>query len=279
MANIDPYQNILNEINNIKSVKLVDFCKINKNLTNFKRFSISSRLNIDMVGSLKSYNIDPEKHAMSLLMEEMTQTIVKEIYKNLFNTINFDYLDVRGVSMGIDDPKKSKELIDLILQDCTKYKNISSCTKLGVILQDYSNFSVKPFDSTSRLGALTYKIGKIYEMEVWIDPYMRWNDTKLCLFNDVEVNVENFNSKIVPNPFSTHLSVDFDLAINVGDSKIIFVIEDGSSINILNEYKSLRTSVERDIKIDSVLDDKKNDEIKPQDIDEKQFYINLGIKK
>jgi hypothetical protein len=244
------YQDILDKINNTKSLDLPEFCKINTNLRNFTNWSTSAG-----IGFHGDQMVD---HLVSVMLAEVSQTISKEVLKNLFNTSKFDYMDVTNSIGGIDNLDKIKELVNLIM--IGNYQNIITSSKVGSVLQDSTYFNVFPF-SKSVTSASPYSIGKIRNSTIWIDPFMRWDDTRVCLFNQPEVNVQNFGSSVVGGySFAPRVKIDFDLSHQVGDSKVIYVIEDKNS-PAFNHYKSLQ----RDIKIDKVLgkdqelSDKKDD--------------------
>ena len=223
----------------------------NKNLTNFetKKFSIpvtTSEMKNDYL------NIDMGAQLINIIKNEISNNIIRTLTKRLFTTQKFDYLDLRPDGSLMNGSKHLEQLVSLLTGD--NYNNLITTGLIASELQDSSSFS--PYVTTHDLknGNEPQCYGKLGgSVEVYSDPYMKFNDGRICLFNTVEFNVGEMKAYETPYPGSLapRIVIEYDIDYNVNDSKLIFVIEDETS-EAFKQY----TSLQRDIKIDNILDGK-----------------------
>lgn len=225
------------------------FTKMNKNLRNFNNYQISVGLAIDEKEELPS-------GVFEHIQSEFNQNISKRIFSELISTKKFDYYDVSKWhnldAMPISDLIKVSDFI--INTNNGQYKNIIASPMVACVLQDLSRFSVKMGNYVNSGMGRVYNVGSISGIEVWVDPFMKYNDTRVIMFNDVDINIEDVNMRMdyKSSPsFNPHLMVSYKLALDVGDSKVLFLL-DSQSHPEFQKYKSLQ----RDIKINDILDEK-----------------------
>lgn len=240
-SNISPFFNDTDRV-----VTRQPFMVINKRLKNFNR----RRLSIPFMSEdMRLIGVNIEQKIISIAKNQINSDIHKTITKSLFDTTKFDYLDLRPDGSIQNGRVFLEKLFDLIL--INDYKNLittgSICSKLcnSQFFRAYANTDeAKIPNGLDRVGNLSGKV------DIYIDPYMKFNDGRICLFNEVEVNIEGMMSQQVVNPVTlqTNTLIKYDLSHHVWDSKLIFVIEDENSESF-SQYKSLQ----RDIKIDKVL--------------------------
>lgn len=227
-------------------IKIYDWMKINKNLNNFERHQIS--MNNSGVGT--AFNIDVTSIVTSTLISELNQTLIRNILKSMFNTTKFDYLDLRPDGSLMTGRVHLERLVQMIYQ--SGYKNVVTTGMISSELMDSAYFSSNGFQHASMSSTSTfYNSGSLNGVKVWVDPYMKFNDGRLCLFNDVDINIEDVDLVEVINPgdIQSTFKIQYKSDFIVSDSKLIFVIESENSEAYV-QYKSLQ----RDIKIDNILD-------------------------
>jgi hypothetical protein len=221
----------------------------NKNLTNFetRKFSVPV-----LTSEMKNeFNIDMVSHLVNAIKDEIGRDLNRLFTKKLFTTNKFDYLDLRPDGSLSSGRIHLEDLVILILSN--DYKNLITTGHISSELQDSSSFS--PYMTTHDLktNGLPECFGKLGSIDVYNDPYMKFNDGRICLFNQVEFNIGEMKAYETPYPGSLapRIVIEYDIDYNVNDSKLIFVIEDETS-EAFKQYKSLQ----RDIKIDNILDGK-----------------------
>lgn len=223
----------------------------NKNLTNFetRRFSVPV-----LTSEMKNeyLNIDMGPHLINVIKNEINQDINKLFTKRLFTTNKFDYLDLRTDGSLMTGRKHLEQLVSLLTGD--NYNNLITTGYIASELQD--SFAFMPYMTTHDLktGGLPECCGKLGgSIDVYSDPYMKYDDGRICLFDEVEFNIGEMKAYETTNTGSLapRIVIEYDIDYNVGDSKLIFVIENENS-EAFKQYKSLQ----RDIKIDNVLDGK-----------------------
>lgn len=242
--------NILEDFKQRKDViKIYDWMKVNKNLTNFNKNQVSLNNNS---GIGTAFNINVDSIVVSTLINELNQDFIRTILKSMFNTPKFDYLDLRPD--GMTGRVHLEKLVQMIYQ--SGYKNVVTTGMIASGLQDSQYFSSNGFQHASMSSASTfYHTGILHGVNIFVDPFMRYNDGRLCLFNEVDINIESVDLVEVINPGDTqstfNISCKSDFLVN--DSKLILVIENENS-EAFKQYKSLQ----RDIKIDNILDGSTN---------------------
>jgi hypothetical protein len=228
----------------------LDFVDFDDSLSNFESNTISIAITIDEKESIRNNSgILIEEHVFSLLVAEINQHIYKEITKKLFDTAKFDYIDLNKGNY-INQMQAQISIVDKIVENKQEYSSLIATGMISSELYDVDGFNVTPINNS---GAMIYPTGNLMGIGVYVDPYMRYNDGLICLLDKVRINVKDFEFKtdFSVATFAPRTLVKYDLSIDVGDSKIIFII--GSDFeDTSGQLKKLR----RDIKINNILDGK-----------------------
>jgi len=221
----------------------------NKNLTNFETRKLSVPV---LTSEMKNeyLNIDMETHLVNAIKNEISRDVNRLFTKKLFTTNKFDYLDLRPDGSLMNGRLHLEKLVGLILSN--DYKNLITTALISSELQDSSAFSLYIKTDNLKVSSLPDCFGKLGgRIDVYNDPYMKFNDGRICLFDEVEFNIGEMKAMEVPYQGSMvpRILIEYNIDYNVNDSKLIFVIEDETS-EAFKQYKSLQ----RDIKIDDILD-------------------------
>jgi hypothetical protein len=218
------------------------YIKKDISLNNFKRFEvgISNQFNIP--------GIDMDSMINKLLYSEVESSIHKEIFNRITNTDNFDYVDYIG--KNIDDGQLYKKIVDIILG--SNYSLIITNAKIGSIIQDSTNFHFqKQFSNTAlNTSSSPYIIGSIGYTKIFVNPYMKFTDNRLIMFNGSWLNLENLIKTDNSASFNNQIKFNFEVDIKTSDSKVVFIIDSEKSEGYL-QYKSLL----RENKINKILKD------------------------
>lgn len=234
-----------------------------KSLTNFdtRKFSIPV-LTSEMRNEY--LNIDIESNLVIAIKNEITQDLLRLFTKKLFTTKKFDYLDLRHLispsrtaaftSSSFHIPVRpnlyyTDKLIDMILSN--NYKNIITTSLISSELEDSPSFNYHILKKDLSIGGVTYNRGFIGDKTaVYLDPYMKFNDDIVCLFNQVEFNIGKMKAYEAHNIYSLspRIIIEYDIDYSVDDSKLIFVIENENS----ESFRQLKI-YQRDEKIDNIL--------------------------
>jgi hypothetical protein len=235
-------ENLLNDI--FKD----SYIKRDISLNNFKRFqiSINNSFNINIPG------IDTDIMLEKLLYSEVKSNIYKEIFNSITDTDNIDFIDYIG--KNIDDGNLYKDIVSLILSNNFNY--VITNAQIGSIIQDSQNFHFnKQFSNTSlRTSSTPYVIGSIGPTKVFVNPYMKFTDNRVIMFNGSYLNFRNLDRvEDVSNlNHHTNIRINFEADIKSTPSKIVFIIDSEKSEGYL-QFKSLI----RNINIDKILKDGK----------------------
>lgn len=222
------------------------FVKINKRLSNFEKFKFTfiPPSAIDVV--------DNEKITLDLVKNEFNKIIYGEITNSLFNSKNHDLLDLRNV----DQEDRPGKIIKILYDNFHnyKFKNFVTCGSLVGDIMETSAFS-STFDMNN--SSNIYMFGTLMGKDGYIDPYMRYDDTRICLFDKVELNIKNVELYEIPtdsfNP-QVEVEVEVEFSYKINNTKVIYVLKSESDV-VYSEYKQKY----REEKISKILDES-NDE-------------------
>lgn len=241
------------DLSRIQSIKCqFEFCKLNRSLPFNVKKSISCSLNADLVRSLE-IGIDMNAVIIKSIETDINSHILKTIVSDLSKSTNIDYIDVRN----IDDDDQFNLINDKIIEK-SRRENLKNCivsSRIGSIISFGSNFiskcSWKPTLSND-ISNYCYSIGKIDNVNIFIDTFLRFDSDEIYLFDDIELNFEISSFRISNEPtFSPRLVVNFESALNFGDFEKIYLIRDDSSR--IEEYNRYMIPTRREEKINVIL--------------------------
>lgn len=229
------------EINKDKIINKLDFTNFSDNI-NIDSYKISIPYNYVQIDG-----IDTEAQIVNLVINEINTKIYNDIIRNLFKSDIYDFLDCRGKELEIE----FRDLFPLIVDKVGDYKNIICSSLLGSLFSDLSLF-LRAVSNKIPKGNYLYKVGNISGINLWVDPYMKYNDTRLVAFNEVGFKFEGIKCQEIvdENSFAPRMISEVQYGYKIDASKVIYLITDQSGPEVYNEYKK----IDRDIKINKLLD-------------------------
>lgn len=227
-------------------VILLPFCKINKKLTKFTSYQISIGIPPDNDCSLIS----------SQVIDEVNRCVYKHIDIELRKTtIPPTYIDLRKYqNMPFAHKIDDMQMYDIVFSYINRsgYKNLISSARISSEMQDNIRFNF--FTSNSGMGVhwnngqIPYKVGNLDNTTIWADPYLKFIDDKVILFDEIEINFEIKHDVIDDYTSVPKIIVEVNLCIDNINSNIVSLIE---SINSPSYSEYISTS--REIKIDEII--------------------------
>jgi len=244
------YSDISKDIEeSFKNIKLKDYNIFNSSLRDlelnrifFSRFELEFSI-VDM-----GY-IDQIKSSM---INEILQSISKKSSKVLFDKSRVEFLNLSNYKNDFELTRDATgEVINYICNSDYKYCIMNS--RIASTIQDDSRFHFSSINNSNILSSGdTYFIGVIGDVNLYVDPYMIYNDDRILLFNKFDINLQFLNTSIddMVLSFTTTLKISYNLGFNVDDSLSCYIIDKKFS-NSYNKYMS----VLRDTKIELLLND------------------------
>ncbi len=214
------------EFNNKTFIDECGFTTLNSNLNCFRTMVVRSNAPPEV------FNLTTEAYLENVLINELYQSFVKEILRELYKTQNCDYIDLIGVTEFTAAQKITEVINNHNYKNCITNANIASC------FDSVSLFSASKLDM---LNHVYFKCGSLGNSLIWVDPFAKWIDTKICLFDDVDMNIINFKK-------NTDNSLEVDYAFDIKDSKMIYIFFDKNS-DSYNKFAAHR----RDKQISDIL--------------------------
>ena len=230
-------------------IESYDWLVEKKSLRNFDTHHISFNRSAEHIQECKN-----EPYIIGMIKNEMNQSIINLISRKLFNTNYFDFMDFTSeCSELLQQHKVVRKIYERLLEN--NYKNVLMGGHLGAVLQDLYEF----YGSSSRVTlqtVLIYNVGKLSNFNIFVDPYMKFNDDRICLFDEVQINICNLNVAFSNEAtFSPRINLKYDMDFYIPSSKLIYILTEKNSENY-KHCESRIISLNRDIKIDKLLNDK-----------------------
>jgi hypothetical protein len=162
--------------------------KINKDIKS------TETININIPLSIPSSEVDIDK----LFMTKSYASIVTETIKNLSDKSGEVVLQISDIDkqMAFGKDESGNDDVDNIVFTIKSigYDNtiILTGSKIGSYLQDSYSFDFTPINNKiSEYSGVPYKIGSIYDMDIYVDPNQRWTEDKIIVIdNDIDINLE-----------------------------------------------------------------------------------------
>ena len=101
----------------------------------------------------------------------------------------------------------------------------------------------------TKIASEIYEIGRYLDFDAYCDPYLKYSDDGIYLFDDFNFNIDNFKYEIVDEQtFTPRLKITYDFYYDSPNSDTVYLIDDEfqKSLPIL-------ISQMRDEKIDQLL--------------------------
>jgi hypothetical protein len=234
------------EINEIfNNIKLSEVITLDKTVnTNFTKYSTSVQM------TPNDFSNDFGEHFREHIEKDIASTISRKCIKEIVDNSKIEYLDLTHYTNDIElDRKATDELIHYITN--SNYTKCILGSMLAACIQDDARFHFKAMTQNSIInGADIYGIGSISNVEIYVDPYMKYTDFTMILLNDLRLNLELIENKIVSEPtFHSRLLIDFNMFSSY-DALVCRVLDKKRSENYLKYISDLRNQ-----KIDDILND------------------------
>jgi hypothetical protein len=233
------------------------FKRVESNISNYQKYSLSVNLSPSVMESEEMY-FDKVKEN---IVNEINQYILKVIIGDIKSNGSVDFIDVSNI---IDNTNysamttKSRKIVSEI-----KMLNLPNVITNGRISSDYimdsAAFNLAPI-KIQKLNAFTKQGNLFGSVDVYIDPYMKWNDDFILSYDDVYYDVSDIKINIrqeatdfhFHKAFSPVLKVEFMIYHNIINPKLTYIIENLTS----NTYSKYKAEL-RNKRIDNLLDDDK----------------------
>ena len=176
-----------------------------------------------------------ETRTFDLLKIEIEQRLERELIKDIWKDCTLSFLDLRqeemkssGLNIGERIYREIEYEYDFII--CNGY--------VASLFQNSYGFLVNEKDSPKMSSAMTYEVGNIGKFSVFVDPYMKYNDSSLYIgqSGSFSWNME----EIQMNDDSMGILVERKWGVSKSESgfmKMLVVMSDTSE-NLIQEYHS-----------------------------------------
>lgn len=238
-------RDILDLINSGK-VEMFDYSGFFKKSCHLQRFETMRIATSFPMAYDPTGRIDIYAEYMSRVRDDIRRSIHNKVISTVIGSDEISILNYRG-------RRDSEYAVDLAHEIRERsYRNVVVSPKIGAIIQDTAFFMP---DSGRGSGSMAtcYRIGSVFgHIDVYVDPFMKWDDMRVCLFGDVFVNIGKTTAAIVAEAtFAPKMVLDCQFCYNSGPSEVMYLLDD--------EYPNLEPGIAtilRDRKINGLLNEK-----------------------
>jgi hypothetical protein len=225
--------------------------------------TLDKSVNTNFIKLSKSVNMASDDFSLirEHLEKDIASTISRKLIKELIVSSRNEYLNLTQYTYNYTinelDEKATDDIISYIIS--SGYKKCILNQMFATCIQDRAIFNFNEIDYSKQTiskspiynGADVYHIGSIGPVKLYIDPYMRFDDETIILFNDLRVNTELIDTNIVSeSTFTPKLLIEFNIAFSLGDSLFCEVLTSKHSKSYYKYISDLRNQ-----KIDDILND------------------------
>lgn len=194
----------------------------------------------------------------SIVNSELTRSIIKFIIKDIFDSERKSLIDLinrfgeTGDKYQISSIKSSR-ILEKIKCDISQKYLLTNSRISSEYFMNLSSFVNFPLTNKVVSSGSIYTVGCINlknKREIWVDPYMKWDDNYILCFDDVNIDVGNYSFSVMnSDKVSPKFEVSLDLRYELVNTEVFFIFENDFMKNI-NEYKKIN----RDNNINILLD-------------------------
>lgn len=219
----------------------------NDRLVGHKLMSLSVALNI-MDGMLD--------HLVDAIWKDVYTSTLNQIFKEVTQTTNQDYINLITLMDGSGYPnnKVGMRIFDYLYggQNFNPSDNLLSNVRItSEYIIDCPQYISDEIDTTRPISISTiYPTGKLGQTKIYVDPYMKWTDYQMYLFDSIEYDITDTVLFEVVNEssFTPRLVIKFKVAAKANNPLRIDLIEKKDS----DAYRYWLAEI-RDDKIDKLI--------------------------
>jgi hypothetical protein len=216
-------------------------------LINFKNYSVVINMSMDEVSSFSHKGTDLEQLYNNILYNEMSNSILKEIQKSV---TNLDKV-VNLTNLGTSSIKELNNFLNSFYSD-----NFIISSGIVQLLLDLPNFI---YDSASAnvANSFCYKIGKFNNINIAVDPCIRYGDTKITSYDKIKMNlIINEPIQIIDSDtFRPKTQLNFKLDFKLENHFINYLINEDTSEDVRQKVIPELIKINRDKILNILLND------------------------
>jgi hypothetical protein len=193
--------------------------------------------------------IGDEGEILPILKDELKQSLFRKLFKDS-KVSNIEFLDLR--TLGLESTYLShvaylSKMIDRLKN--IQGKNLLTNVRLAADLSDSSQFYVH---NTLSSGALPYLIGSLSGKNLWIDPFIRYDENFILIFDSIDLEIVDINKSINNNSpnIPSQMEVHLDYKFSISNPSVLYIFTNDNQKNL-----SILVSTQRDERIDQILDE------------------------
>jgi hypothetical protein len=246
-----PFDSKYIETNN-RSIQIVESDIGNKQIVKSINF-IDDSIKLNTTPHLNPLisKIDVVEYILGQILSEISLSIFRNFNKKIISDNNIDYIFIPPNMYKLESEKNEIFIRELTFK-CRRsgIKNIITSAMIAAEISDSYSYNSSPQNKNITNGSV-YKIGSLGNIDLWVDPYMKYDDNRILGWDDVTCYVSpgDVFEMVEPTQFQTSILLKYRYFLDINYSNVTYYLKDQTS-----EGYGHFISEMRDKKIDELLD-------------------------
>ena len=195
--------------------------------------------------------LNDEEMILSLIKEELKQSLFKNLFKDSLKISNIEFLDLRPLGLEstyLPHVTYLSKIVDRLKN--IQGKNLLTNGRLYTDLSDSSQFYVHY--ATIVANPLPLLVGSLSGKNLWVDAFTQWDENFILIFDSIDLEIVSIDKNINNNSpnIVSQMEVYLDYKFSISNPSVLYIFTNDYQKNL-----SILISSQRDNRIDEIFDE------------------------
>ena len=202
--------------------------------------------------------LNDEEMILSLIKEELKQSLFKNLFKDSLKISNIEFLDLRPLGLEstyLPHVTYLSKIVDRLKN--IQGKNLLTNGRLYTDLSDSSQFYVHnatkvAIFTTIVANPLPILVGSLSGKNLWVDAFTQWDENFILIFDSIDLEIVSIGKNINNNSpnIVSQMEVYLDYKFSISNPSVLYIFTNDYQKNL-----SILISSQRDNRIDQIFDE------------------------
>jgi hypothetical protein len=192
-----------------------------------------------------------EEMILSLIKEELKQSLFKNLFKDSLKISNIEFLDLRPLGLEstyLPHVTYLSKIVDRLKN--IQGKNLLTNGRLYTDLRDSSQFYVH--NATIVANPPPLLVGSLSGKNLWVDAFTQWDENFILIFDSIDLEIVSIGKNINNNSpnIVSQMEVYLDYKFSISNPSVLYIFTNDYQKNL-----SILISSQRNNRIDEIFDE------------------------
>jgi hypothetical protein len=197
-------------------------------------------------------SLTDEEMILSLIKEELKQSLFKNLFKDSLKISNIEFLDLRPLGLEstyLPHVTYLSKIVDRLKN--IQGKNLLTNGRLYTDLSDSSQFYVHNAKIVAA-DPLPFLVGSLSGKNLWVDVFTQWDENFILIFDSIDLEIVSIGKNINNNSpnIVSQMEVYLDYKFSISNPSVLYIFTNDYQKNL-----SILISSQRDNRIDEIFDE------------------------